>query len=564
MKKTKRFMAFLMSAMMTAAVPVGNIANAEIIEVSHMEDGGETVISTNRLTLEEAAGLISGEGFKWLSGKQPVLLPTKDCNRWIPTITPDNKLHNIHVRKIITSIRMKTGKELPYDDIKAEVEGAGLIMPVIQKNGNDYELINAVSEQAYNAALDLIKACPDVTAIEMKYQIYEDINGIQFYGMEFDEGADVDEILAKYPELERQPSDNGLDFSYTGGYDKLYDFISRLNDNGESVKPFCMMTSLGMLKYTYYYCTEPVLLDGTAGDANIDGYVDLSDSVMIMQSIANPDKYGSSAESGITAQGTANGDTDKDGLTGMDSLNIQKSLLGMGNIPIPPKDKDIPLVSYDPVDFTEEKYFSTFTMNGIEYWMTAANVSKNKIGEKISDNVTVSVKDEEKTGTVYSMNGFADEAAVALQYSGSNNYQVFRNPKYLPATIGELIDGMELDKQITFSGIYADRFDPSRTLKFEPEQEIIWDTLFGDRDIEILERSENNDSLYMPRINGKRANDDFILHIGWDMPIMGRYNMGFTVYPTGYVRTNLVDYGLQFNISEEKAKALIEYFENKE
>ena len=193
MKKTKRFMAFLMSAMMTAAVPIGNIANAEIIEVSYMEDGRETVISTNRLTLEEAAGLISGEDFKWLGGKQPVLLPIRGCNRRIPTVTPDNKIHNIHVSKIITSIRMKTGKELPYDDIKAEVEGAGLIMPVIQKNGNDYELINAVSEQAYNAALDLIKACPDVTAIEMKYQIYEDINGIQFYGMEFDEGADVDE-----------------------------------------------------------------------------------------------------------------------------------------------------------------------------------------------------------------------------------------------------------------------------------------------------------------------------------------------------------------------------------
>ena len=67
-----------------------------------------------------------------------------------------------------------------------------------------------------------------------------------------------------------------------------------------------------------------------AGDANMDGTVDLSDAVLIMQSLANPDKYGLNGtdENHITEQGTANADVEGgDGMTVNDALAIQKYLL---------------------------------------------------------------------------------------------------------------------------------------------------------------------------------------------------------------------------------------------
>ena len=68
-----------------------------------------------------------------------------------------------------------------------------------------------------------------------------------------------------------------------------------------------------------------------AGDANCDGTVDMSDIVLIMQSLANPDKYGSkgSDKNHITEQGQANGDVDKSskGITSNDALKIQEFLL---------------------------------------------------------------------------------------------------------------------------------------------------------------------------------------------------------------------------------------------
>ena len=71
------------------------------------------------------------------------------------------------------------------------------------------------------------------------------------------------------------------------------------------------------------------------GDANFDGEVDFSDVVLIMQSLANPDKYGlnGSDEHHITAQGAANGDVYDNGskITTNDAQTLQRYLLKLIN-----------------------------------------------------------------------------------------------------------------------------------------------------------------------------------------------------------------------------------------
>ena len=68
------------------------------------------------------------------------------------------------------------------------------------------------------------------------------------------------------------------------------------------------------------------------GDTNCDCQVDMSDAVLIMQALANPDKYGENGNDPyhhLTALGRLNGDNDGDGLTVGDALAIQKKLLGL-------------------------------------------------------------------------------------------------------------------------------------------------------------------------------------------------------------------------------------------
>ena len=57
------------------------------------------------------------------------------------------------------------------------------------------------------------------------------------------------------------------------------------------------------------------------GDANCDGEVNMGDAVLIMQTLANPDKYK------LTEKGKVNADMDGDGITNADALAIQKKLL---------------------------------------------------------------------------------------------------------------------------------------------------------------------------------------------------------------------------------------------
>ncbi len=71
--------------------------------------------------------------------------------------------------------------------------------------------------------------------------------------------------------------------------------------------------------------------ENVKGDANCDGTADMADAVLVMQALANPDKYGENgtSEHHITAKGKANADMNGDGLTVSDAQTIQKSLLGI-------------------------------------------------------------------------------------------------------------------------------------------------------------------------------------------------------------------------------------------
>jgi hypothetical protein len=114
----------------------------------------------------------------------------------------------------------------------------------------------------------------------------------------------------------------------------------------ESIKKYCKE-----MGYTYYASTtldlktpgqeagsqllikneETPKKQTLAGDANMDGTVDLSDAVMIMQALANPNKYGidGTADHHLTEQGKTNGDMNGDGLTVGDAQAIQRILLGL-------------------------------------------------------------------------------------------------------------------------------------------------------------------------------------------------------------------------------------------
>lgn len=77
--------------------------------------------------------------------------------------------------------------------------------------------------------------------------------------------------------------------------------------------------------------TDLPVPDVSYGDANCDGELSLSDAILIMQSLGNPDVYavGGSDKSSMTPQGAVNSDCSNvgDGITNKDALAVQKKLL---------------------------------------------------------------------------------------------------------------------------------------------------------------------------------------------------------------------------------------------
>lgn len=110
--------------------------------------------------------------------------------------------------------------------------------------------------------------------------------------------------------------------------------------------------------------TERTDAESLKGDANCDGQVDLSDAVMIMQALANPNKYGISgtAEKHLTEQGQINGDMDGDGLTVGDAQAIQRQLLGLSS----------------NIEFhSSADYPCAIKINGTVFWQTNEKFSED-------------------------------------------------------------------------------------------------------------------------------------------------------------------------------------------
>lgn len=557
----KKIMSIIAAAAMICGVNTALPVNAESPAI--VETAAKS-FSYKGMTFDEAIKDISGN-YIWLSGSKEKLTPDWKYNRNLLTLDENSKIHIIEATYVATAIKMEAGKVLPYDDIKAAVEAERLIMPIFRKNGSEYEIISAESREAYDYTLELIKACPEVTAINMHYKLYEDTaNYVSMGGVYYSGDMTADEFTEKYPDFTAEKSDveGKLYFSYNSNGNNFYETMKNIQDNGDKLEFIGAMTELASLNHEVYYCNEPVIIDGTMGDANIDGYVDLSDSVMIMQSLANPDKYGITADGGITAQGKVNGDTDGNGLTNNDAREIQMSLLGLGSLPIPQKDDDITLVNYDYVDFTEEDNNFILNFNDKEYYNSGATVGLDAIGNEIGE---YEVLDREKnsggTADVLAMADVSSEFAVAVKYNGSNNYHVYRNMWYQPKTVGQLIDDYNLEKYLNIYNVVYNGYRPEHiSEKYLADKEYIWNTLFGNRD---LETSGANDDAFYSISQIDRKDRYCELEVICSLPVFGRNSFALKVHMNGVVWTNMVECGTHFYIGEEKALELIEKYSPK-
>ena len=244
-------------------------------------------------------------------------------------IDENAKLHGMMKIQTETCVKVKSGTELP--DIPSSVR---------YWVNEDVYILKSDDMNEVNEYVGSIKNNENILAIDNHYGVYEDtVNDFRIEGFRYDGDELTEEFFADYPHL-------GLKLNESDTKDNRHSMYCTIDKNAEPSIIFNEMASLmeavsGIdavfiqteawletpVMYYCSYCNSPTLIDGLDGDANIDGDMDIADAVMIMQSLANPDKYGVNKEKGITYQGIKNADTNKDGITNIDALNIQRKLL---------------------------------------------------------------------------------------------------------------------------------------------------------------------------------------------------------------------------------------------
>lgn len=219
------------------------------------------------------------------------------------------------------------------------------------------------------------------------------------------------------------------------------------------------------------------------GDANCDGEIRLSDAILVLQSIGNPDAYGlnGSEKTHITAQGMANADVNENGngITSADAVAIQKYILelltelpesvqGGGTIPTPtPVDADYFTASFSSgndgwesrgaasLSLDKSTYYSdgsSLKVTGrTDTWHGAAKVldSSFKAGETYSFSAAVlqasGTSQAAKMTLQYNLNGEANYAEVATATAADKTWTKLENTAYtIPAGATDMILYVEL------------------------------------------------------------------------------------------------------------------------
>jgi hypothetical protein len=148
---------------------------------------------------------------------------------------------------------------------------------------------------------------------------------------------------------------------------------------------------------------------------------------------------------------------------------------------------------------------------------------------------------------IYSLRSISSECAIAVKFEDYDGYYPFKNPYYVPETLGDLIDDLNLRENLVFNQIHYDYFEGDvyvSTVYTLTDYAVIWHLLLADT-------SAKNEPDVM--------NNGNIMGISLDVKTIGYRNISLSVNDMGYLQTNILDTLKSFYIGEDNVRAFVDY-----
>lgn len=200
--------------------------------------------------------------------------------------------------------------------------------------------------------------------------------------------------------------------------------------------------------------------------------------------------------------------------------------------------------------------------NGNKYSSRITKISNNNILKNVGE-ATLTGYDTytkityNKKAELYSIKDIAEKCAIAIKFEGDTDYYVYVNSYYRPATLGEFMKDLNLEKITSFGIIYYNYWDKDFKENINVEfygvdNKAIWQKLFNNKDLE---------NIYSDNEIGKYTSEKITqsISIGVDIPILGYKNISVSLTDKGYLLTNILDTGKGFYIGEEKVQEFLDY-----
>ena len=176
----------------------------------------------------------------------------------------------------------------------------------------------------------------------------------------------------------------------------------------------------------------------------------------------------------------------------------------------------------------------------------------------VLDEVTVygydELKDEQHqtSATLYRLRGVDEAFAVAVVHTTDGSEEalpvVFVDTSWRPATLGELIDGLNLRELMSFGTVYGE----DHTMYDVPD-EVIWELMLSDTDLEnVYSEQQLSTSGY-----GRR-----LMSASVYISALGYRNISLSVTDAGYLKTNIGSTGKAFYIGTERCAQIVSYIES--
>lgn len=206
--------------------------------------------------------------------------------------------------------------------------------------------------------------------------------------------------------------------------------------------------------------------------------------------------------------------------------------------------------------------YTRFEWQGYAYNSSTAEISAEKLGELLGE-TTASGVDEytdekhEITVSVYPINKISEKTALAVQFPEDEKFYVYYNRNYVPRTLGDFIDDLNLAENLKISDTAT-----CSTI----ENGYMTDREYSDIDtsklMEILLSGRNvpTESMfdYNTFVEGERF--EAALDFAVDIPILGIKNLSLEITKGGFVHTNAFFHtSTLFYLGTDKTDSFVQY-----